>query len=294
MLKSIFLATIIFLVLALPTHAQLLWKITGNGLKKPAYLYGTIHLADPRAFVLKDKLIEKIGECDAYAGEMIFDPSVMFAILPQLFMDKDTTLQTLLDEKEYKIVKQALGEKLGMMSPMLERMKPVFTSLLLQESGIENKEDAANTKENKPLDLFLQETADEKKLELVGLETVEEQMNVFNGTPLKKQAKMLYKEIIDANLKKDSTTNSSIDQMLQWYAKQKLDSLYQYASQEFAEDPALSYQILTKRNHNMAERIEKLLATKSAFIAIGAAHLPDKQGVIALLREKKFKVEPVK
>ncbi len=82
--------------------------------------------------------------------------------------------------------------------------------------------------------------------------------------------------------------------MLDWYAAQKLDSLYQYAAKEFADDPALSYQILTKRNLNMANQIEKLILEKSAFIAIGAAHLPDKQGVIELLRKKKFKVEAVK
>jgi uncharacterized protein len=283
------LLVILFCVFSQFCQGQLLWKITGKHLQKPSYLYGTMHVADARVFVLKDKLIGKIAACEVYAGEMIFDPSMMFAILPQLFMDKDTTLKTLLSEQEYKIVKGVLDEKLGMMSSFSERMKPIFTSLLLQESSgsIENMKNTLSAKQGKPLDLFLQEEASKQKLELVGLETLEEQMNVFNAIPLQKQAKTLYQEII--NEEKD-TTDVGMERMIGWYAAQQLDSLYQYTVKEFADDPALSYQILTKRNENMAGRIEKLILQKSAFIAIGAAHLPDTQGVIALLRKRKFKI----
>lgn len=292
MLKNTVL--VLLLLFSFSAQGQLLWKITGKKLKKPSYLYGTIHVADERAFILKDKLIEKIGTCEAYAGEMIFDPAMIFAILPQLFMGKDTTLKTLLSESEYMIVKSAIDEKMGMMSSFAERMKPVFTSLLLQEGGMESVQNAPKSgKNSKPLDLFLQEEADKRKLELVGLETLEEQMAIFDIMPVHEQAKMLYAEIISE--KKDSTNqHQNLDKMLDWYAEQKLDSLYQYASKEFAQDSVLSYRILTKRNQNMAERIEQLILRKSAFIAIGAAHLPDEQGVIELLRKRKFKVEKVK
>ncbi|MCU0390652.1 MAG: TraB/GumN family protein [Thermoflexibacter sp.] len=275
---------------SLLTQAQLLWKITGNNLKKPSYLYGTMHTGNPKAFVMKDILIEKIATCEAYAGEMIIDPSMLFAVMNEIFMSKDTTLKTLLSEQEYKIVKQALDDKLGMMSSFAERIKPMFTSLLLQEGGLEAMQNAP-MESNKPLDLFLQEEASKKNLALIGLETLQEQMNVINSISLQKQAQMLYNEIIKTDT--DSLDNS-MEQMLNWYAEQKLDSLYLFASKEFADEPALSYQILTKRNINMAERIDKLIQEKSAFIAIGAAHLPDEQGVIALLRKKKYKIEAVK
>ncbi len=276
-------------------QAQLLWKITGKNLKKPSYLYGTMHTSHEKAFKLVDSLVVKMANCEVYAGEMILDPSMLFAVMQQIFMEKDTTLQTLLSPEEYSLVKKALDEKLGVMSTIAERIKPMFTSVLLQEGGMENMQmPKANESKNKqkPLDLYLQDEATKRSLALVGLETLEEQMNVFNSIPLKNQAKMLYQEII--NLGKDSTTDTSMDKMLDWYSEQKLDSLYQYASKEFANEPELSYQILTKRNINMADRIEKLILEKSAFIAIGAAHLPDKQGVIELLRKKKFKVEAVK
>jgi uncharacterized protein YbaP (TraB family) len=275
---------------SLLTQAQLLWKITGNNLKKPSYLYGTMHTGNPKVFVMKDLLIEKIATCEAYAGEMIIDPSMLFAVMNEIFMSKDTTLKTLLSEQEYKIVKQALDDKLGMMSSFAERIKPMFTSLLLQEGGLEAMQNAP-TESNKPLDLFLQEEASKKNLALIGLETLPEQMNVINSISLQKQAQMLYNEIIKTDT---GSLDNSMEQMLNWYAEQKLDSLYLFASKEFADEPALSYQILTKRNINMAERIDKLIQEKSAFIAIGAAHLPDEQGVIALLRKKKYKIEAVK
>lgn len=286
---------IFFSFFPLFSQAQLLWKITGKNLKKPSYLYGTMHTSHEKAFKLVDSLVVKIGTCEAYAGEMILDPSMLFAVMQQIFMGKDTTLQTLLSPEEYKTIKKVLDEKLTMMSPIAERIKPMFTSILLQEGGMEAmKMPDANESKNKrkPLDLYLQDEASKRSLSLVGLETLEEQMNVFNNIPLKNQAQMLYQEV--TNIEKDSTADTSMEKMLDWYAEQKLDSLYEYASKEFANEPELSYQILTKRNINMADRIEKLILEKSAFIAIGAAHLPDKQGVIELLRKKKFKVEPVK
>jgi uncharacterized protein len=276
-------------------QAQLLWKITGKNLKKPSYLYGTMHTSHEKAFKLVDSLVVKIASCESYAGEMILDPSMLFAVMQQIFMGKDTTLQTLLSPEEYKTVKKVLDEKLSMMSPIAERIKPMFTSILLGEGGMEGLQmpDANESKnKRKPLDLYLQDEATKRSLPLVGLETLEEQMNVFNNISLKSQAQMLLQEV--TNIGKDSTADTGMEKMLDWYAEQKLDSLYEYASKEFANEPALSYQILTKRNINMADRIEKLILEKSAFIAIGAAHLPDTQGVIELLRKKKFKVEPVK
>jgi uncharacterized protein len=293
MSKKILLPLLLFLFcFSTESYSQLLWKITGKKLKKPSYLYGTIHVADERAFIFKDQLLAKLGECDAYAGEMIFDPQMIFELLPKLFMGKDTTLQTLLNEAEYKIVKEALNDKLGMMSSFAERMKPIFTSFLLQEGSMESTQTKSKEKVyDKPLDLFLQEEAGKRKLELIGLETLEEQMNVFDLMPVQKQAKALYQEIVSVT--KD-TANTDMDKMLDWYAAQKLDSLYQYASQEFKENPELGYRILTKRNQNMTERIEALILKKSVLIAIGAAHLPDIQGVIELLKKKKFKVVQVK
>ncbi len=289
-LKTQSLLVILMLVFSFTSYAQLLWKITGKNLEKPSYLYGTMHTSNPKAFVLKDVLIEKISTCEAYAGEMIFEPAMMFAILPQLFMEKDTTLKTLLNEEEYRVVKEVLDEKLGMMSTFAERIKPMFTSMLLQEGSLEGLQ-TASPSQHTALDFFLQEEASKRNLELISLETLEEQMNVINSVPLLKQAKMLYQDVIK---NKQEEKDDSMEKMLQWYAEQKLDSLYQYASKEFATEPALSYQILTKRNLNMADRIEKHINKKSVFVAIGAAHLPDKQGVIELLRKKKFKVEPVK
>ncbi|TAH20115.1 MAG: TraB/GumN family protein [Cytophagales bacterium] len=284
---------ILFSLFPLFAQAQLLWKITGKNLKKPSYLYGTMHTSHEKAFKLVDSLVVRIVTCETYAGEMIFDPAMLFAVMQQLFMGKDTTLQTLLSAEEYAVVKKTIDEKLGMMAPMIDRMKPMFTSVLIQAGDMENLMATADKPQRKPLDLHLQDEATKKSLSLVGLETLEEQMDVFNGIPLANQAKMLYREIVNLD-KKIGDGDTSMEKMLDWYAAQKLDSLYQYASKEFANEPALSYRILTKRNLIMADRIEKLIVEKSVFIAIGAAHLPDKQGVIELLRKKKFKVEAVK
>jgi uncharacterized protein YbaP (TraB family) len=52
-------------------------------------------------------------------------------------------------------------------------------------------------------------------------------------------------------------------------------------------------EILTKRNYIMADRISKLIANETLFIAIGSGHLPGDEGVLNLLRKKGFTVSPV-
>jgi uncharacterized protein YbaP (TraB family) len=51
---------------------------------------------------------------------------------------------------------------------------------------------------------------------------------------------------------------------------------------------------LYDRNANWAKKLENLLPEKGLVIAVGAGHLPGKKGVINLLREAGYKVEPVR
>ena len=49
-----------------------------------------------------------------------------------------------------------------------------------------------------------------------------------------------------------------------------------------------------RRNVVMANGADKIIRKKSAFIAVGAAHLGGEKGVIELLRKKGYTVKPVK
>ena len=53
--------------LAQPLQKGLLWEISGKGLSKPSYLYGTMHVSSKLAFNLSDSFFTAIKNCDRVA-----------------------------------------------------------------------------------------------------------------------------------------------------------------------------------------------------------------------------------
>src|SRR5436190_9881602 len=83
-------------------YNSLLWKISGNGLSNPSYLYGTIHIKDKRAFQLGNAVIPSFNSCTTFAGEIVLDNNNQSKLIGLVFMGGDTTLDMLLSKEDYK------------------------------------------------------------------------------------------------------------------------------------------------------------------------------------------------
>src|SRR5258708_20332526 len=84
----------------------LLWKISGNGLQKPSYLYGTIHLLCADDAVLSVNMKKAISNCDEVYFEVDLDNMLgMLLAMNKMKMKGDTTLHDLLRDNDYKKVK---------------------------------------------------------------------------------------------------------------------------------------------------------------------------------------------
>lgn len=280
------------------TKKGLLWQISGKGVKT-SYLYGTMHVSNEKVIKLSDMAMDELDKCQVMAGELVLKESDMMPMMMSLFM-KDTTLEMLLSPSEYQIVHKKLEEKMGFMATMLEKIKPVFISVMLTEQANNGSEkegkkpasifDKISDKSNKklPLDMYLQEKAKDKGKEVVGLETVEEQLSAFNTITLKEQAKMLYETVISEN----KAEGQSLEGMLDLYYRQEIDSLYMLTNQALSSNS--NNKLIIERNTNMADRMEKIMKEKSLFTAVGAAHLAGKTGLIDLLRKRGYQVTVVK
>ncbi len=273
------------------TKKGLLWQISKKG-SKTSYLYGTMHIGDKKIIKLSETAIDELDKCEVMAGELVFDEKDVMGMMSGMFMG-DTTLEMLLSEDEYQVVHKKLEAKMGVMAKIFERIKPIFISVLLNEdleNPMDNKKPSILNKETKnlPLDLYLQKVAKEKNKEVVGLETVAEQMAAFNSISLKEQAKSLY-ETIQNDSKNE---NSSLDMMIDLYCRQEIDSLYMLTTKSIS--PNSSDKLLVQRNKNMADRMEKIMATKSLFTAVGAAHLAGSIGLIEIFRQRGYQVKVVK
>jgi len=101
-MKKLFL--FLFLIGFFAAQAQynsLLWKISGNGLKHPSFLYGTMHTSDPRVFAFSDSVMPYFSSAKAYAMEL--DPKEAFnlGLLSKLMMGKGYSLKKMIPEREY-------------------------------------------------------------------------------------------------------------------------------------------------------------------------------------------------
>lgn len=260
---------------------SLLWKIEAPHLSKPSYLYGTMHSHDKRAHLFGDSVLAKLNQCDAVALELLTGAMEEnpFAML-ELMMMKDTTLDMLLSEEDYQFVKTHVEENLEMFSMLVDKIKPIFTSVMLSESMMRN--DKAYT-----VDDFLENKAEKLGKRTIGIETMEEQMSALDQISLKEQAKMLVEQIRTEN--EDSML---FEQLMEHYKSQDLDAMMNiYKSEEMPEmfDEAL----VTKRNHIMAHRMDSIIRIQPTFNAVGALHLAGNEGVIALLKQKGYALTPV-
>jgi uncharacterized protein YbaP (TraB family) len=129
--------------------------------------------------------------------------------------------------------------------------------------------------------------AKKRKMKIIGLESIEFQMQTINKISIEDQAKMLVQEF-------DTNPTVQFDEMLNLYLNEDLDGLYKVVSEESDAIPEFNTNFLEVRNKNWIPVIEKNISANSFFIAVGAAHLPGENGVIQLLRSKGYSVEPVK
>lgn len=262
--------------------SSLLWEISGKHLKKPSYLYGTMHVKDKRVFQFGDSVMIKFDQCSVFVGElnMDMDSKQLAEILKLSMMPKDTSLSMLLSKEDYDFVKKEGKKKLGNKALMFDKMKPMLSSALVTEELIQKDS-------SEFLDQYLRTQAKTKGMKTLGLETAQEQIAAIDKIPLKEQATILLN-----TLKDDKKTDQDLDKLFLCYLNQDMAGIEKYII-EYEAPEAFNKSVLTERNYVMASRIPKIIGKQPSFIAIGAAHLPGKEGVIELLKKKGYKVRPI-
>lgn len=270
------------LLFTLPSIAQssLLWKIEGKDIKKPSYLFGTIHLIPASDYFEPKGLDAAFNSCELLVGEMDLSDitGMSLEVMANMQMKGDTTLDMLLTKEEYDKLDKRFLSTLGIGLDFMKSFKPIFLSTMLMTPG--------EGEETKSYELELMEKAKKKGIKMAGLETLQEQMGFLDVLPYSFQAKELVK-MLDVK-----TDDSDFQKMVQVYKSQNLDELYAIIKGQ-SEGSALEDVLLVKRNKNWIQKIVNIAQTQPSFIAVGAGHLGGENGVIHLLKAQGFKVTPV-
>tara|TARA_B100000530_G_scaffold324276_1_gene260886 strand:- start:315 stop:848 length:534 start_codon:yes stop_codon:yes gene_type:complete len=163
---------------------------------------------------------------------------------------------------------------------MFERIKPFFLTAIIQQA----KSGLAGTE---PVDMHLYNYAKKSKKKCIGLETLDEQLSAIDEMSIQEQVSILLETI------KSDSVNNGLDEILGHYIDQNLIKLKEIIDNE---DMSLELKesMLDNRNHRIASRISEVTKSKKIFSAVGAAHLIGEKGILSYLKEKGFKVSPIK
>jgi len=267
---------------------SLLWKIDGNGLTQPSYLYGTIHIIDSESFFYPEGTLAALDAADQVVFEIdmneMSDMSNVMGLMNQAFMKDGKTLKDLLTVSDYKIVEDHFN-KIGMPLMLLERMKPMFLSVFasgdMDPAGLQNGS-------MKSYEMEFMEIANSSNKPMAGLETIEFQMSVFDSIPYEAQAEMLVESI-----KAGDTANDEFDAMIKLYTTQDIKGMVSMIGDEDQQLSEYEDVLLNKRNQAWISGMAKMMSEGKVFFAVGAGHLAGEQGVINLLIKEGYKLTPM-
>jgi len=265
----------------------LLWKISGNGIEKPSYLFGTIHMLCADDAVLSSNMQKAIRNCDEVYFEVDMDNLFeMLGAMNKMKMKGDTTLKDLVSEDDYKMVKKYFETKSSMLPfSVLETYKPMLAASTLEQGSLPCDNTAM-------MEQVIMEEAKENKKKIKGLETMSFQAGVLDSIPYKLQAEQLV-SCIDGIKKGDGKEDQQLKEMFDAYKKQDLKKLEELMVETDAGMAGFTDIMLYHRNQNWVAKLKTLLTDKGLLIAVGAGHLPGEKGVINLLRKEGYKVTPV-
>lgn len=291
-----FIGVIIFICVTLSANAQLLWKISGNGLTQPSYIIGTHHLAP---ISIKDNIAglqKALDETQQVYGELkmseIQSPATMQKMQQMMMIESDTTLASLLSPAEYETANKFSKENLMMDLSTAPKLKPAF--LLNNVVVVAYIKHIGNFNPQEQLDTYFQTQATEKGKKVDALETADFQFNLlYNGSSLQRQAQLLM-----CTLNNIDEEVASLKKLTEAYMKQDLNTMLKISVERKnnacdprpGEEDAMIY----NRNKSWAQQLPSIMKAAPTFIAVGALHLPGNKGVLNLLKKGGYKVEPVK
>jgi uncharacterized protein YbaP (TraB family) len=271
-------------------YPSLLWEITGNGLNKPSYLFGTMHVSSKMVFNLSDSFYAAIRSADVVALET--NPESWQEDMYQFNFENEfinaasyqtgyhhapedyLSIKTLQFSRYQKLIEAALASN------------PSAINNLLYRTYSERQNDF---EEDTYLDLYIYQVGKKWGKRVYGVERYEESM---------KLAMEAYVDGMKDKNRRERTFDIDDD-----FSYSKLQDAYRTGNLDLLDtinrlnsfSPAFDEKFLYQRNDIQAASIDSILKSGSSlFVGVGAAHLPGHRGVIEYLRREGYKLRPIK
>ncbi len=262
-------------------HA-LFWSIQKDG-EAAGYLLGTIHSEDPRVLDFSEDFLARLKANSVFAMELVPDQHTLARLTEYMRYPQGKTLESVVGSGRYDALVSALSVY-KVPAEFINRMKPWAAMMTLStpppETGFF-------------MDLSISLRASGNGLQVVGLETLEQQLSFLQEMPLPMQLSLL-----DQAIAEFSKVNEVHDLMVDAYLKNDLVELQALSDEQLEDVSREAADYFTEsgirvRNLRMARSLLPYLEHNRVFVAVGALHLPGDEGLLNLLRRQGFELSPL-
>ena len=255
----------------------LLWKLSKPGISS-SYLFGTIHVSDENITNFDEKIKRAVDTSSIFVMEVFPNPAEVMAASSLMYFSRGQKLSDMISAPLFEEVVTLLlpyhlpREAISLLKPW----GAFLTMSYPPDFGV-------------VMDLQLLERAKQVGAKIHGLETLHEQIDIFNSMGLDKQLRLLGNTACNYDL-----LEQDFEKMKALYLDKDLQGLYSYSQRYSPSDELLYNELMQKllidRNYTMTERMQTYLDMGDAFVAIGAMHLAGEEGVLSLLAKNGYNI----
>lgn len=267
-----------------PPAGPALWKVEGDA--GSAWLFGSVHALRASDLPLPERVMQAYRGSDAVLMELDMD-DLDPAAIQRMTLEMGTfpngkTLREALPPQLYQRLHREADE-LGVPMQGLDRFEPWLVALVIQQARLRkldfHPEQGIDT-------LFTAEAVNDGK-PVEGLESLEYQLQLFDGLPADKQ--QLY---LEQTLKEEGKTEKQLNRIVKAWQTGDTEAMAALAREGFADDPLLYERLVIDRNREWTTRIDRQLEDRgrTLFVVVGALHLAGDHNVIDMLREQGYTV----
>ncbi|MDH3561198.1 MAG: TraB/GumN family protein [Gammaproteobacteria bacterium] len=264
-----------------PYGEGLLWKIEGRGIE-PGYLFGTIHLEDPRVTRLPPVVQDVFNSATSFITEVEMHPAARASYAEHMRLSQGISLQQYLDAPLYQQLVHILDAEYALPESVLDNLKPWAVFILLSRPPPVT---------GRVLDDLLDAQAVQQGKSIHGLETVGELVAALDGMSGDDQVEIL----VDTVCNRDQLAEQ-LEEQTTLYLHQDVAGMLAINTRPHQDDALFERfmeRTLYQRNRRMALRIRDRLGDGNVFIAVGALHLPGERGILRHLEADGYRISRV-
>lgn len=264
---------------------NMLWRVTSDN--NVVYILGSVHMLPKSVYPLDSAIDLAFDDAARVVFELNLDSAASISsamgLMKKGAYQDGRTLQGSISKETYELVEKRL-KKLGLPIAMFNKFEPWVVAMMM--TALDMKQDGYEAQYG--LDQHLHQKAQEAGKEVIGLETMDFQVDLFDKMPEQAQEDFLRQTL---EMGADAATGM-LDMMVEAWRTGDAEALERIGTEFITKDSTLYESILFERNRNWVPQIETFLHEDSRYlVVVGALHLVGEHGVIQMLRSKGYTIE---